>query len=196
MTDKQLRIISAAIEAFAVKGFAATSTSEIAKKAGVAEGTIFHYYKTKKDLLLAIPDYLCESLIADLFLHDFGKIFEHPPEKFEDFLREIIQNRMNFASQNMILLKVLFQEAPFQPELLAKITENIFAPIRAKFIRAIEKLQAQGKIIDIPSTAVFNLLVTTIMGYICTKYVVGLDTKIETDLLIRFIMDGLSTCKD
>lgn len=54
MTDKQISIISAAIEIFAEKGYSATTTSVIAKKAGVGEGTIFHHYKTKKDLLLAI----------------------------------------------------------------------------------------------------------------------------------------------
>lgn len=196
MTDKQLRIISAAIEAFAAKGFSATTTSEIAKKARVAEGTIFHYYKTKKDLLLAIPDYLSESLVADVFVHDLRKIFEHPPEKFEDFLRSIIQNRTHFATENMILVKVLFQEIPFQPELWAKLSKNITFPLRAKFITAIEKFQAQGKIVDMPSEAVFNLLLTTIMGFVFTRYVVGFDDKCEADHLITFVMKGLSRCND
>lgn len=48
MTPKQISILEAAIEIFSDKGFSAASTSEIAQKAGVAEGTIFRYYKTKK----------------------------------------------------------------------------------------------------------------------------------------------------
>ena len=56
LTEKQKKIIVSAIQSFAEKGYSATSTSEIAKKAGVAEGTIFRHYKTKKDLLLAIVD--------------------------------------------------------------------------------------------------------------------------------------------
>lgn len=196
MTDKQLRIISAAIEIFADKGYSATTTSEIAKKAKVAEGTIFHYFKTKKDLLLAIPDYLRESLISQVFMHDFGKIFEHPPEKFEDFLCAIIQNRMNFASENMTLVKLLFQEVPFQPELRAKVSENILFPLRAKFIAALENFQSKGKIVNIPSGAVFNLLFTTILGYIFNRYVAKLDTTEGTDHLICFIMNGLSTGND
>ncbi|EAD5296161.1 helix-turn-helix transcriptional regulator, partial [Listeria monocytogenes] len=54
MSEKQRRIVAASIELFAEKGYAGTSTNEIAKKAGVAEGTIFRHYKTKKDLLMAI----------------------------------------------------------------------------------------------------------------------------------------------
>ncbi len=53
-TEKQLKVIEATIDTFAQKGFAATSTSEIAKKAGVSEGTIYRHYKTKKDLLMSI----------------------------------------------------------------------------------------------------------------------------------------------
>lgn len=48
LTPKQAKILQAAVEIFAEKGYAATSTSEIAKRAGVAEGTIFRHYKTKK----------------------------------------------------------------------------------------------------------------------------------------------------
>ncbi len=43
-----MRILEAAVDMFGEKGYASTSTSEIAKRAGVAEGTIFRYYKTKK----------------------------------------------------------------------------------------------------------------------------------------------------
>ena len=42
-----MRILEA-VDMFGEKGYASTSTSEIAKRAGVAEGTIFRYYKTKR----------------------------------------------------------------------------------------------------------------------------------------------------
>lgn len=48
VTPKQLSILEAAIDVFAEKGFSAAATSEIAQRAGVAEGTIFRYYRTKK----------------------------------------------------------------------------------------------------------------------------------------------------
>lgn len=48
LTERQKKIVAAAIESFAEKGYSATSTKEIAQKAGVAEGTIFRHYKTKR----------------------------------------------------------------------------------------------------------------------------------------------------
>src|SRR4051794_38999386 len=70
MTDKQIKIIKAAVETFSEKGYAASSTSEIAQKAGVAEGTIFRHYKTKKDLLLSIVAPMMAKLIAPFVLKD------------------------------------------------------------------------------------------------------------------------------
>ncbi|MBY7147690.1 helix-turn-helix transcriptional regulator, partial [Levilactobacillus brevis] len=44
----------AALELFADQGFDGTSTQAIADRAGISQATIFKYFKTKQDLLLAI----------------------------------------------------------------------------------------------------------------------------------------------
>lgn len=54
MTDKKEKIISVALDLFANKGYNVTSTSKIAKAAGVSEGLIFRHFKNKKGLLDAI----------------------------------------------------------------------------------------------------------------------------------------------
>jgi AcrR family transcriptional regulator len=48
--DKRNAILSAAARVFAIKGLGA-ATSAISKAAGVAEGTLFTYFKTKDDLM-------------------------------------------------------------------------------------------------------------------------------------------------
>jgi AcrR family transcriptional regulator len=45
-------ILKAALELFAAKGFYATTTRAISKKAKIAEGTLFNYFETKEDLAL------------------------------------------------------------------------------------------------------------------------------------------------
>ena len=54
MTEKQEEILKSALELFAQEGYTATSTSKIAKKAGVSEGLIFKHFKNKEGLLMAI----------------------------------------------------------------------------------------------------------------------------------------------
>src|SRR5262245_44638568 len=52
--DKLERLRAAAWELFATKGFDATTTREIAERAGVATGTLFLYAKDKPDLLFLV----------------------------------------------------------------------------------------------------------------------------------------------
>ena len=58
-------IISAALELFAKKGFSATTTDEIAKKAKVSKGLIFSHFSTKEDLLLALIDEGVDQLLPN-----------------------------------------------------------------------------------------------------------------------------------
>ncbi|HEX7840378.1 MAG TPA: helix-turn-helix domain-containing protein, partial [Kofleriaceae bacterium] len=52
--DKRERILLAAERIFARHGFFAARVSEIAKEAGVADGTIYLYFKSKDDLLISL----------------------------------------------------------------------------------------------------------------------------------------------
>lgn len=54
MTEKQEKILQAALQLFAQEGFHATSTSKVAKAAGVSEGLIFRHFGNKEGLLQAI----------------------------------------------------------------------------------------------------------------------------------------------
>jgi TetR/AcrR family transcriptional regulator, fatty acid metabolism regulator protein len=64
--DKRARIIDAAVAVFAEKGFHAARVSDVAKRAGVADGTIYLYFKNKEDLLLSLFEDKMAGLIADL----------------------------------------------------------------------------------------------------------------------------------
>src|SRR5881394_1828429 len=46
------KIVKAALSLFQTKGFDATTTKAIARKAGIAEGTVFNYFKSKDDIAL------------------------------------------------------------------------------------------------------------------------------------------------
>jgi TetR/AcrR family transcriptional regulator, fatty acid metabolism regulator protein len=54
--DKRARILQAAVKVFARKGYFAARVSEIAKKAGVADGTIYLYFRNKEDILVSLFD--------------------------------------------------------------------------------------------------------------------------------------------
>lgn len=194
MTEKQINILSAAIELFSEKGYEATATSEIAKKAKVAEGTIFRYYKTKKHLLFAIPTALSKAPLFEIFLEDFNEILNANHDSFEDFLRKIIINRKKFVCETAPILKVIIQEIPFHPELRSKILNTVVLPSVKKILFIVDKFKEKGQIIDIPSTSIVNLISTSIFGYLFLHYIALPElTENEKDLdyLIQYIVNGI-----
>jgi TetR/AcrR family fatty acid metabolism transcriptional regulator len=68
-TVRSESIIRAAIEVFSKKDFKTASISEIAQKAGVADGTIYQYFRSKEDLFFSIPIEKTNEFRSQLELH-------------------------------------------------------------------------------------------------------------------------------
>ncbi len=60
--ERQRQILDAAVEAFAEKGFHGARISDVARRAGVADGTIYLYFRSKEDLLLSVFEAKMEEL--------------------------------------------------------------------------------------------------------------------------------------
>src|ERR1043166_5416370 len=60
------RIVAAALELFQRKGFDSTTTKAIARKAGIAEGTVFNYFRTKEDIALHFFEQEVDQAIASV----------------------------------------------------------------------------------------------------------------------------------
>ena len=65
ITDKREAILRAAISVFANKGFFNSKVADVAKAAGVADGTVYLYFKNKDDILHSIFDRAMEEFIAE-----------------------------------------------------------------------------------------------------------------------------------
>jgi TetR/AcrR family transcriptional regulator, fatty acid metabolism regulator protein len=59
-------IMQAAAEVFGQKGYGGATISEIAGKAGIAEASIYQYFKSKEDLLLSVPGNWFNELADEL----------------------------------------------------------------------------------------------------------------------------------
>lgn len=92
--DKREEILNSALHLFVEFGFHGTPTSRIAREAGVANGTLFHYFKTKDELIVAlyaqVKSRLSEYMYAGI---------THNAE-FREILYKIYENTLNWAQQN------------------------------------------------------------------------------------------------
>ncbi|MGC8719935.1 MAG: TetR/AcrR family transcriptional regulator [Thermodesulforhabdaceae bacterium] len=84
-TEKYERILDAAIRVFAQKGFYQSRVSDIAREAGVADGTIYLYFKNKDDILISIFEEKMRSAIA-IFQQELSQT-ENALSKLKRFVR-------------------------------------------------------------------------------------------------------------
>jgi AcrR family transcriptional regulator len=101
--DKRNAILNAATHLFAERGLTAAPTSEISKQAGVAEGTLFTYFKTKDDLINALYREIKLEL-ADAMMSDFPR-----KKNVGTKLRHVWDRYVNWGIANPKQRKVLAQ---------------------------------------------------------------------------------------
>jgi len=101
--DKRNAILDAATRLFAERGLTAAPTSEISKQAGVAEGTLFTYFKTKDDLIHALYREIKLEL-ADAMMSDFPR-----KKNVRTRLRHVWDRYVNWGIANPNQRKVLAQ---------------------------------------------------------------------------------------
>ncbi|MBR3118059.1 MULTISPECIES: TetR/AcrR family transcriptional regulator [Oceanobacillus] len=195
LTKKQIAILEAATELFAEKGYAGTSTSEIANKAEVAEGTIFKHFKSKKGLLLSIVSPMMVKLIAPMVKNDMNKVLDQDFEHFQDFIRAMIENRKAFIKKNLPLLRILIQEIPFHPELKEQFIEHIGKDIFARLRNIVEHYQAKGQLIQTHSDTIIRIVASSIFSYIIARYVIVPDgdwnDEEEVERIIQVLENGI-----
>ena len=101
--DKRNAILDAAMRLFAERGLAAAPTSEISNWAGVAEGTLFTYFRTKDDLINSLYREIKLEL-ADAMMSDFPR-----KKNVGTRLRHVWDRYMNWGIANPKQRKVLAQ---------------------------------------------------------------------------------------
>ncbi|KZE40285.1 TetR family transcriptional regulator [Bhargavaea cecembensis] len=196
LTERQKKILQSAIECFADQGYAGTSTKEIATRAGVAEGTIFRHYRTKKDLLMTIVKPVMIRFMAPFIINDLNKVLDRDFDQFEDFLRAMIENRKDFIRNNLKLIRILLQEIPFHPELKDQFVEHVGKNIFERMIQIISHYQNKGQIIDMEPKTVLRLTLSSIGSYFLARYTIfpeaDWEDEKEIEETIRFLIRGLS----
>ncbi len=196
LTKKQIAILEAATDLFAEKGYAGTSTSEIANKAEVAEGTIFKHFKSKKGLLLAIVSPMMVKLVAPMIKKDLNKVLDQEFEYIQDFIRAMIENRKEFIHNNLPMLKILVQEIPFHPELKEQFIKYVGKDIFDKLREIIKYYQDKGQLVDMKAEVIMRTVATSILSYIVMRYVFLPEAnwdeeEVETERIIQILESGV-----
>lgn len=106
--DKEARIRAAALALFRDKGYEATTTREVAERAGIAAGTLFLYVKTKEELL----DFVFAGEIAAV-VDDAWRTLPHRGDVVT-LLMHPLSRLLEFYARDLAMARLLVREA-FMP---------------------------------------------------------------------------------
>lgn len=97
------KIFDAAIDLFSRKGFNDTSVREIAKQAGIREGSIYNHYKNKEAILDAIIDYFkLEFTQSQIPEEEGADLMDQGPEVYFEVGAKMFMERSNNAQMDKI----------------------------------------------------------------------------------------------
>jgi TetR/AcrR family fatty acid metabolism transcriptional regulator len=140
--DKHERILDAAVRVFAKKGFHATRVSEIADAAGVADGTIYLYFKSKDELLVSLFEDRVERLFA--FLEAELPRVATAPEK----LRIVIELQLGLLEGERDLAEVITVILRQSTKLMKEHAVPKFTAYLDAIARVVADGQAAGELRD------------------------------------------------
>src|SRR5437867_5889054 len=156
--DQKLEhILRTSARIFAEKSYHSTSMRDISRATGVSLAGLYHYCKSKEELLFLIQD------------HCFGRVLERLEERIKrntdpfEKLRIFIDNHLSFFAANMAEMKVLSHEAESLAGDLHKhvsTKKERYAKLARKILREIEEQEQTSARVDltIATYALFGMM--------------------------------------
>lgn len=137
-TDRRGELLDAAVRVFARKGFHASRVGDVAEEAGVAHGLLYHYFRSKDEVLETIFRETWTDLVDEV------RRIEASQKPFREQLRLFATIYLRAWLTNPDLVRVLIREVARSPEVGARVAE-----IREMFVsleRIVEAARERGEV--------------------------------------------------
>jgi TetR/AcrR family fatty acid metabolism transcriptional regulator len=163
--EKRARIMDAAIKVFAERGFHTATVAEIARGAGVADGTIYLYFKSKDDLLLRLFD----EKMTELLEAARGALADEKTAPAR--LRRFIQLHLSLVEKNPELASVLIVELRQSAQFLKAADRNKLASYVDLIAEVVRAGQESGELNNgispaVVKRAIFGALDELALGWL------------------------------
>jgi AcrR family transcriptional regulator len=187
--DKRQLILDAAVRVFARKGYHTSRVGDIAEEAGVAHGLLYHYFKSKDELLETIF-----SNTWTLMLEAISGV-ESLDEPARETLRKVSAIVLRAWRDTPDIVRVLVREVTRSPHLQQEIgeTEQAFAALE----RVIRKGQQTGEFRDDVEPRFASFIFYGALEEILTGWVMGQlpdteeDVRLAERTVVEMLCDGL-----
>jgi AcrR family transcriptional regulator len=186
---RRKQILDAATQVFAEKGFHRATIKDIARVAGIADGTIYTYFASKTEVLLGLLHRLNESSERE------QQLAQESAQDIRSFFTAYLHQRMSLLWSNADMWRAVLPEMLVNAELRELYYQQVLGPtfkVAEHFYQA-QSEAGQVPAIDIPLTV--RAIAGTTLGLLVIQ-LLG-DEEIEArwqdlpEVLTRLLFDGL-----
>ena len=188
--DRRRQILDAAVHVFARKGFHAARVGDIAEEAGIAYGLVYHYFKSKEELL--------ETIFRDTWTQMLARIgeVERSDVPAAEGVRQVTALLLRTWRRDPDLVRVLVREVTRSPHVQQEIEEIGHAMEALE--RIIQRGQESGEFNSQVDPRFAAVVFYGALDEVLTGWVMGQLPDGDGDIgraeqnLVRLLVDGLS----
>ena len=137
--DRRAAILSAALEEFAARGFAATRLDDVARRADVAKGTIYLYFRDKESLFQELVRTMLSPLVGAIA---GAPLRDLPIRAVVEMIFDVFVNEI-YATRRKDVIRLILAEGPRFPKLAEfyyrEVIGRVLPVIRARLMLAVER---------------------------------------------------------
>jgi len=191
---RRAQILDAAVRVFAEKGFQRATTHEIAREAGVSEGTIYYYFDSKDALMLGVTARLASAVTPELFLAE-------PVDDVREHYAVLFRRRQEFARENKDMLHALLCELLANRELRDRYRDDVAEPFLSQLEEQVKARIDQEQFRDVDARLAARLIAALFVGLL-GLYILG-DSILKSewddpdrtlsDVVTSFLLEGVGS---
>lgn len=171
--QRRQQIMDAARDIFTRQGYSGATTAEIARTAGIAEGTIYNYFGSKRELLTAL-------LKSHILSQPVEEILKKRPKLDFTTLPVIIRDRLNMFFDNDDLLFLFLTQLLRDSELHRMFITGVTEPGITMLRDWLQTLIEQGMLRPLNTELAARLLPSIMIGLTVLRLVEGKDGPLYT----------------
>jgi len=169
--EKQDRILQAAIDEFAERGYELANTNRIAKQAKISVGSIFHYFTTKENLFLYIVQY------GSAMIEEYaGKVVDDETLTVAQKIEALLRLAVKSSREEETLIRLYHEMSSIgNKDLINKLPRSMELFTSERYIKMLEEGQRKGEVkpeLDarLAAFTMDNIFLSLQFAYACDYY--------------------------
>ncbi len=187
--ERRAQIIEAALACFARKGYHRTKMDDIVAESGLSKGSLYWYFKSKKDIFLATITSFFQQM--ELSLEDILQSDLAPTEKLRTIARSVASGVEK--ARPFISVMLDFWSHTHHEEEIYQLLQEIYKPYAAVLTAIIEEGIRQGEFRKVNAEHVASLLIAVYDGIVMQLLLSSeqMDITAWTETMLNVLLEGL-----